>query len=507
MKPLFYGATAIAAAILSGGVWAQDENGTDAGISPKTTVTTSAKPPPVVRVHSTVQRFDFVRPWTKRTPSTLQGIGAVLPGNRVLVTSELVANANYIEFEKAQGGATTPAVIEAVDYDANLALLRPSSPEFLSGVPAFKLADAKVGDEVAVWQLEKNGALLATSAILTAVDLDIYDVGNRSLLVYKVTSPLQYREGSFTLPVVKGGKLLGMLMSYDSRTKNIDVVPVPVIQHFLKAVDMNPYGGFPQAGFVTVPMRDPQLRKFAGLKNGDDAGLYVTRLAPYATEQPGGLRVGDVILAIDGRKVDQDGNYDDPDFGKISIAHLLSSKYFSGDVVPFKILRDGQPLEAKMTMRHRKAEDYVIPPYIVDRPPGYYILGGLVFQELSRPYLQEWGKEWRNRAPRRYVYYDQFQDELFGQDRGRVIILSQIIPSPATLGLDDVSLSAVTKLNGRPIRSLADLEAAAKEPVDGFHKVELEEDPHVIYLDAAQVETQAEALKKNYRLPALLEIP
>ena len=46
----------------------------------------------VVRVNETTQSWDFHHPWGKRQPFTRRAIGAVLPGARVLVAAELVAN-------------------------------------------------------------------------------------------------------------------------------------------------------------------------------------------------------------------------------------------------------------------------------------------------------------------------------------------------------------------------------------------------------------------------------
>ena len=58
-------------------------------------------------------------------------------------------------------------------------------------------------------------------------------------------------------------------------------------------------------------------------------------------------------------------------------------------------------------------------------------------------------------------------------------------------------------MNGRDINSLGDLAESAKHPVDGFIKIETEEDPKQIELDAAQVAEEAPKLQQNYRLPSL----
>ena len=61
----------------------------------------------------------------------------------------------------------------------------------------------------------------------------------------------------------------------------------------------------------------------------------------------------------------------------------------------------------------------------------------------------------------------------------------------------------MTKLNCHEIITLDDFGAAVKNPTDGYHRIEFDEDPHEIYLDAEQVEEDATQLQKTYSLPAM----
>src|SRR3954465_6546692 len=118
------------------------------------------KPEPplsVVRVNVTNQPWDFGRPWGKRPPYSRRAIGTLLTGNRVLVTAELVANANYVELETAEGGQKVPASVEVVDYEANLALLKTDDADFLKQLQPLDVTSAHTGDLLSVWQLESNG--------------------------------------------------------------------------------------------------------------------------------------------------------------------------------------------------------------------------------------------------------------------------------------------------------------------------------------------------------------
>jgi S1-C subfamily serine protease len=457
----------------------------------------------LVRVNVTGQSYDYFRPWQKKAPFSKRALGAVLSKGRVLVTADLVANQNYVELERAETGEKTAARVQVIDYEANLALLEPTEKAFLDGITPLEItADTVVGDRLAAWQLEPTGALLATEGLVTTVQMTQYPIDVGEFLTYRISIPMQYRENSYTVPLVKNNKLAGLLLRYDSRSQLLDAIPAPIITHFLKEADSQNYRGFPSAGFSFFPTRDPELREFAGEK-GKGGGVYVTNVEPKTPAMKAGLQVGDIVTAVADREIDQNGNYVDPLHGKIEFTNLLTAHAYSGDVVPFRVERNGKPIQLNVTLEHRDAKDYVSPPYNLDQPPRYYVLGGLIFQELSRQYLKEWGPTWERSAPQRLVYFDRFQSELFPEGNRRVVILSQVLPADSTIGYDDLAYLTVTKVNGKEIKSLDDLAEAVKQPIAGFIKIETEEDPKQIELDAAQVAAEAPNLQENYGISSL----
>jgi len=441
----------------------------------------------VVRVNATSQSYHFLRPWEKREPETRNGLGAVVEGKRVLVTAELVKDHTYIELEKADTGAKAPARVVGLDYEANLALLEPEDDEsgFLDGLQELKLDEGvRVGDELEVWQLESNGDPASTSGTVIKVGIGKYFVDGSYFLNYVLRGSLQYRAGSFTLPVVRKGKLVGILLSYSSKELTSVIIPAPIIAHFYRDLEDGDYQGFPNLGIGYTPTLDEQFRSYLKLPE-EAGGVYVRKVTEGGSADQAGIEVGDVILEIDGHGIDSRGDYIHPDYGKLNFSHLVRGEPAVGDVRKTKLIRDGKELSLDLRLERKPPQDYLIDPYMFDRGPRYLILGGIIFQELTLPYLKEWGDEWTTRAPFRLVHAQAHQSEFEEEGRDKLVILSLTILTPATVGYDNLSNLIVTKVNGREIQSIQDLEDALGHPEEGIHRIEFDEFPKVIFVDDA----------------------
>src|SRR5437588_1929615 len=299
----------------------------------------------LVRVNVTGQAYDYFRPWQKKAPFSKRALGAVLSKGRVLVTADLVTNQNYVELERAESGEKTAANVQVIDYEANLALLEPTEKNFLDGIAPLDIAgDTVVGDRLAAWQLEQTGALVATEGLVTTIQMTHYPVDVGQFLTYRISIPMQYRENSSTIPLLKNNKLAGLLLRYDPRGQLIDAIPAPIITHFLKEAESEHYRGFPAVGFSFFPTRDPQLRKYAG-QTGKATGVYVTSVEPNMPAMKAGMQVGDIITSIGNHEIDQNGNYVDPLYGKIDFTNLISAHSYARDVISFQIQREGKPME------------------------------------------------------------------------------------------------------------------------------------------------------------------
>jgi S1-C subfamily serine protease len=440
----------------------------------------------IVRVNATLQDYSFLRPWEKGAPTPRRGLGAVLEGNRVLVTAEMCVNSTFLELEHPSNGARVAAKIAGIDYEANLAVLEPADSNSLvfEGLKPLEIEDTvRSGDTLNVWQVEDNGDGVSTDVEVLRVDVGRYFIPGSVFLLYQVKGSLQARVNSFTLPVVKNGKLAGMLLSYSSKEQTAGVLPSPVIKAFLADLDDGDYKGFPNLGIGFAQTLDETFREFTGIQD-EEGGIFVRELAKGGSADKAGIKEGDVILSMAGQPIDSRGNYTHPNYGKLSFSHLVRGGATVGDTIKLDIIRDKEPMTVEVELTRKPATDYLIDPYMFDRGPKYFIFGGLIFQELTLPYLESWGEDWTTRAPFKLVHANANPHPLEEEGREKLVFLSNVLKTPSTLGYEAINSVIVTNVNGTFIKNIKDLAAAfTTVPADGLHTIEFDDYPKVIYVE------------------------
>lgn len=460
-----------------------------------------------VRVNATIQTFNAGQPWQRNNPVRRSGLGTLISENEILTTAEMVANGTYLELETADSSRSIPAKVIAIDYEANLALLSSRDPKqigFLADKTPLEISPpAEIGDEVAIWQFESNGITLKTAASIRGVDTVSSFLPGYSFLSYVVKGSMQSASSSFTLPVTREGQLLGVLTSYNSSDQISQVITPEILSTFLKDARDGSYEGFPSLGIATQRTEDRSFRKYLGLDD-ENGGLYLATIKPNSPASKAKLQKGDVLLAVDDLEIDRKGYFEHPSYGPLPWTVMIRSKKTAGDKVELTIFREGKRKKINVTLD--AAEEPLVPRHINDSPPPFLIKGGLVFQELSRTYLQAFGEKWTTRAPLELMEVLENEED-YQEGRTSLVFLARVIPNPATIGYDQINARIVLSANGEPVTSLANLaESLSKAPENGIHKIDLKGRPDVIYLDASAADRVDQQLLQS-GLPMLSRIP
>ena len=274
-----------------------------------------------------------------------------------------------------------------------------------------------------------------------------------------------------------------MLLSYSSKEQTANVLPTPIIEKFLADLEDGDYKGFPNLGVSFAQTLDETLRDFVGIAE-KDGGIFVRNIAKEGSADKAGIKKGDIILSIGGMPIDSRGNYEHAEYGKLSFSHLVRGGAKTGDVVKIEVIRDGEPMSIDVELARKPPETYLVDPYMFDRGPKYLIFGGLIFQELTLPYLQSWGDEWQNRAPFKLVHANANPEPFEKEGRDKLVFLSNVLKTPSTLGYEAINSAIITDVNGQSINNIQDLATAmATPPADGIHVIEFSDFPKIIYVD------------------------
>lgn len=465
----------------------------------------------VVRLRSTTQGWNPGQPWEKSEPEQRRALAAIVAPQRVLTTAEMVADATFLEFESPDGIRFAEARVVAIDYEANLALLAPGGENgagatlFEGTVPLALAAPPALGDRLDVLQVEENGLPLLTTGFLQTIGVTSNFLPGQSFLTFFIKASMQSAAGSYSLPVLHEGRLAGMLLGYNSSEQIIDSAATEILARFLESAataeaEGTAYRGFPGLGVAVARTEDPSFRAWLNL--GDDqGGVYLSTVRPESAAEIAGLEKGDVILAVDGKEIDRRGFYQHPIYGGLFWGHLVRGEKAVGEEVQLSILRNGEPLEVTATLTREEENDRLVPNYRFEEPPNFLVKGGMVFQELSRPLLEAYGREWQARAPLNLL--DAFENpEKYEDDVRRIIFLSGTIPTEATMGYESLRSLIVRRVNGREILDIASLIEAFENPDGLLHSIEFAEEDFTIYLDeAAATRVDADLLRRG--LPRL----
>jgi len=443
----------------------------------------------VVGLDITRRQYDYFQPWSKRG-QTVAKAGIVIGSREILTTADSLDDRTLVRVQKQGRGSWANAEVKWIDYPANLALVTSADEKVWEGLKPIVLADKTAKDaniQIVRW---RAGNLETRRAEFNRFTVNNGNMSDAAHVIMELNSEI---DGvGWAEPVVSESKVIGLVFSQSGNV--LHVLPSPFIRSILEAQKKGNYRGLGYFDFTWQPVENPETLDYLKLP-GERRGVAVIDVP----EKPGvtpALKRRDIILQVDGFDVDTQGDYRDPAYGHLMLENLSTRNKWAGDEVRLKIWRDGAAQE--VSYRLPKAEDAarLVPEAPFDAEPEYLVVGGFVFQPLSKNYLRGWGQDWERRAPFRLAF---FRNEEPKPERPAIVILSQVLPDIYNLGYQESRNLVVERVNGQKVSYLTDLQRALSTPVEGFHVLEFLKGDSVqrIVLDAtAQPEATQRVLQR-----------
>jgi S1-C subfamily serine protease len=453
----------------------------------------------VVEVLVTVRRPDPGIPWRRDRPRQQGGYGVVVGPGRVLTTENLVRNATLVELRRAGDARRITATIVQADPQADLALLQfPDAPATAGLAPLAIATNGTREGKVVVAKFDEAAQVQTAEGTVTEAALRVLPDAPWPGLQLSVQNDLHI--GQAGAPVVRDSELAGLIVDYDEENSVSLALPAALLRRFVDDVQTPPYLGIPVAGFTWTALLAPDTRRYLGMPD-DARGVLVLQTLP-GSGADGVLQPQDVIQEWDGCPIDSEGYYEDPTWGRLLFANLISSRRAPGESVPVRILRDGRAQTVSVTLRARADEDALIPENAAEAPAEYLVDGGLVLRELSGDALRAAGSRWlaavNPRAARLYLTRAQFPEK----PGDRVVTLVGVLPDPINVGYQHLRDLFVTAVNGKPVRNLAQVFDIV-EADGGIERLSLQHYGVDVILDRAQLEAANRRIQAAYNIPHL----
>ena len=448
----------------------------------------------LVRITTTAQEPNYRIPWAPGSVGGGTGAGFVISGNRILTNAHVISNARFLSVARENDPNPYIARVLHVAHDCDLAVLTVQDPKFFEGtVPLpFSSKIPQIESSVSVYGYPIGGERLSvTTGVISRIDFQVY---THSLVDshLAIQTNAAINPGNSGGPVLQDGKVVGVaFQGYSGEVaQNVGyMIPVPVVQRFLKDIEDGQYDHYMDLSVTTFKLVNPAQRASLGLKD-DDKGVLVGSVAS-AGVCAGVLQPGDVILSMDGHEIASDG-FLILDGERVELPEIVERK-FKGDTVALEILRDQKPLSLTVTLD--KQWPYQIQGNRYEVQPRYVLFGGLLFQPLSRDFLETYQTD----DLRVRYFFDFFiADELY-KDRPEVVVLSSILPDVINTYLSDARNGIVDSVNGVKINGLSDLAAELAKESD-YYVIKLLGEGRPIVFERKAVEAARERILARYNV-------
>lgn len=472
----------------------------------------------LVRVRISRMREDPARPWVTEPVSAYETTGLVWLNGRIIVAAGDLGSASQIEISTYNSYKKTTAVVEMLDIQANLAVLKPDTPEALNGMlPVHFGKDPVTGEQLDAIKLDNLFEIQRTKVMIAYYET-IADLGFTRLPVAVIKVPESYSQGGI---LSRNGKIAG-LISYEGQNTQKESIPASRLNSFTRryynayevAVKQNKpqftdswYQPFISQGFRLEPLTDPVLRSY--LKAPQKGGAVISRVIP-GTSAENQLQPDDVLLSIEGIPVDERGLYRDPRLGLQDASLLFTRRTdgtfrFPSDSVTVELIREGKRQTVNIQLQKFEEGRAQRIPWMAKTGNHYLVEDGFVFTELSVPLLQrEFGSNWYSNS----VYFAHLFDSRRFYETGkessqadRIVVLVEVLPTDHNAGYTGLKMEVIEKANGQRVQSVAELARIYDQSEKKGYVELILPDQKRIY-GARLSRSENEAVLKKYSIPS-----
>jgi S1-C subfamily serine protease len=446
----------------------------------------------IVKIYTVSKNPNYLEPWNS-TVSSSSGSGSIISGNRILTNAHVVANQTFLEVKKYGDTKRYQAKVLEVSHEVDLALLEVKDKHFFDNTTALTFGELpNIQDKVTVYGYPMGGNTISVSTgIVSRIEHNIYAHSSQSFLCIQIDAAIN--PGNSGGPSISNGKIVGVVMQQIAMSQNIGyMVPVDVVKHFLKDVEDGEYDGFPKLGIRVDMIENPTQKEYYGLDE-KDGGILVTDIL-YNSPFKEILKKDDIIIAIDGHKIEGDGTVEFRDSQYTHFKYYIDIHQY-GDEVTLDVMRQGEKIKLKVKLPEKQSSDNTTFAKLeYDKMPSYFMLGGYVFSPLSKNLLNSSGMP---HLPLRYG-----ATKFPTKDKQEIVVLLEVLASSLSRGDYGLGFWKIDKVNGKNFRDLKEFYTIVTTSKDKYVVLE-DEDGSKVIIDKEKAEAIKDEILRRYSIKSV----
>jgi S1-C subfamily serine protease len=440
----------------------------------------------IVKIYTVSKATNYLEPWNSSVQRS-SGSGSIISGNRILTNAHVVANETFIEVKKYGDTKRFQAKVIVVSHDTDLALLEVEDKNFFKDTTPLEFGVLpKMQDKVTVYGYPMGGHTISVSTgIVSRIEHNRYAHSGKHFLSIQIDAAIN--PGNSGGPTISNGKIVGVVMQGITFSQNIGyMVPVDIIQHFLKDVSDGKHDGFPKLGIMTDKIENPTLKKYYHLD--EDAGGIIVVDIVHNSILKDVLKKEDIITAIDGHKIENDGTVEFRDNQYTHFKYFIDLHQY-GDKVSLDILRHGKKMSLTATLPETSSlehSSYAKLEY--DKMPSYFMLGGYVFSPITKNLLNA------SMTPMLGLRYSATKFPT--KEKQELVVLLKVLASSHTRGDYGIAMWHVEKVNGKEFRDFKEFYELVTKSTDEYVVLEDEDGAKVVIERKKALDKEQELLKR-----------
>lgn len=265
------------------------------------------------------------------------GTGIVLSENGYILTNQhLAKNKNSRVTVTLENGSTVQGKTIWVEKNLDLAIIKIESKDLISANLGDS-TDLKIGESVIAIgnPLGLEFQRSVTSGIISGLNRSITfeENGNNIFMEDLIQTDASINSGNSGGPLINSkGEVIGINTVKITTAEGIGfALPINVIKPILNKLEAN--GNF-EEGYLGIYAHDKEVVPYISSKIKLDRGIYVVSVDSSGPSGKAGIKVGDIILSIDGNEVNK----------MIDLREYIYTKG-PNEKVTLKLARDNQELD------------------------------------------------------------------------------------------------------------------------------------------------------------------